>query len=733
MSRYSLKATLLLAISMTVLSSIVLVTFLASQRYSSSLEEHLQAQALNLGSTLENEVTDLVLINDLVGLQKRLQSFQKSTPSMSYAFVLKKKRILASTFQEGVPQGLLGANSPKPEGKRSFQAIVSEQGQRYLDLALPLFQGKAGTLRLGFSEAPLMAKVKALWQEVALAALVILLLAIMAGLYWINRLTRPLEELVQAIEEMDPQQQDMRLHIRGQPEVQALARAFNSMAERIQDYTGRVRLQTDQLQKAHKQMRTSCEIARGVSGLGTLQEVGGYLLQRLRGMLHCDEILLLVLSSSGKRIFMVSYNGVQEVPGEEPAYRLEELLQEVQSFALPGEISIPKPLVPERCADQGHSVLPIYHEDVLCGAMVGICTQGGCRQEEMELVSLVLANSSGSLRRAVLHQEELSRLMDQVQPGPGFKGLIGRDARMQSVYQLIQDVAPTEATVLIQGESGTGKELVARAIHEQSLRRDTPFVVVNCSAYPTTLLESELFGHEKGAFTGAIKQRQGRFEQAHGGTVFLDEIGEIEPSAQVKLLRFLQDQRLERLGSGKGIQVDVRVLAATNTDLEQKIDSGDFREDLFYRLNVVAIELPPLRERGNDIAILARHFLQHYAREQNKQITEITSRALRALLEYDWPGNVRELENVIEQAVVLGKGSRIGLEDLPRHVQNSKKGSAGSRTLQDQEQSILLQTLKECDWNKKLAAQRLGIGRSTLYAKLKKFGISTEAAQQGQD
>ena len=270
------------------------------------------------------------------------------------------------------------------------------------------------------------------------------------------------------------------------------------------------------------------------------------------------------------------------------------------------------------------------------------------------------------LGRAVLHEEEISNLKGRVEAQAGFGEIIGKDPKMQVVYKLIEDVASSDTTVLIQGDSGTGKELVARAIHRLSPRQAKPLVVINCSAYPATLLESELFGHEKGAFTGATRQKAGRFEQANGGTVFLDEIGEIPPPAQIKLLRVLQTRKFERVGGEKTLSVDVRILAATNKDLLQEVKKGNFREDLFYRLNVIPVVLPPLQAHRNDIPMLSLHFLQRFAGQQGKALQGFSSETMRLLLEYPWPGNVRELENSIEHAVVLTKGGQVEVWDYLR-------------------------------------------------------------------
>ncbi len=302
---------------------------------------------------------------------------------------------------------------------------------------------------------------------------------------------------------------------------------------------------------------------------------------------------------------------------------------------------------------------------------------------------------------------------------------IGESRAMQKVMDIVKRVSPSDSTVLITGESGTGKELVAGAIHSQSLRKHLPFIVINCSAYPATLIETELFGHEKGAFTGAVRQKAGRFEQAHEGTVFLDEIAEIPPSAQIKLLRVLQSQKFERVGGERTLSVDVRILAATNKDLLQEVKDGNFREDLFYRINVIPIHLPPLRKRRNDIPLQARYFMGRFAAEQGKNIQEFSSEAMRRLLDYSWPGNVRELENSVEHAVVLAKGHRIEVAGLPSalHYPPSPAKTGSQGTILENEAKLLKEALDECGWNKKQAARRLGISRNTLYRKLRKFQI----------
>jgi transcriptional regulator with PAS, ATPase and Fis domain len=288
---------------------------------------------------------------------------------------------------------------------------------------------------------------------------------------------------------------------------------------------------------------------------------------------------------------------------------------------------------------------------------------------------------------------------------------------------LISDISNTDSTVLIQGESGTGKELIARAIHFNSHRKNKPFVVANCSAYSQNLLESELFGHEKGAFTGAIRRKTGRFEMAHGGTIFLDEIGEVSSPTQILLLRVLQDHRFERVGGEETLEVDVRVVAATNKNLMEEIRKGTFREDLYYRLNVIPILVPPLRERMDDIPLLASHFLQKFCQEKGKNVPGISQEVLEIFLAHSWPGNVRELENVIEYAIIIAKQEKILLKDLPQYLLQQPLPTKQAFSLQDHEKNLIIKTLEETNWNKHQTAKRLKINRSTLYGKMKRFGL----------
>jgi len=352
------------------------------------------------------------------------------------------------------------------------------------------------------------------------------------------------------------------------------------------------------------------------------------------------------------------------------------------------------------------------------------------------------------VRQAAQHrllEREVRYLRSEFERVHGFDELVGRHPRMARLYELIAQVAQTHATVLITAESGTGKELVARAIHRQSPRRDQPFIAVNLAAIPDTLLESELFGHEKGAFTGAHARKPGKFELAHGGTLFLDEVGSLRIDLQAKLLRALQQREVERLGGTRTIPVDVRVIAATNIDLRQAVRARAFREDLFYRLNVVPLGVPALRERKEDIPLLVDHFVKKYARDFKKDVRGVSPSALPALAAYDWPGNVRELENTIERSVALATHPTIRLEDLPLdlaiHEVGQARGLAESAPLplkearERFEQAYVLRALEREDWNQSRAARSLGVHRNTLIARLAAWGIRPRdrnaAARQG--
>jgi DNA-binding NtrC family response regulator len=337
-----------------------------------------------------------------------------------------------------------------------------------------------------------------------------------------------------------------------------------------------------------------------------------------------------------------------------------------------------------------------------------------------------------ALRQQTLEVENVS-LHQQLDKKFGMENVIGDSPVMREVLETVRQVAPSKATVLLLGESGTGKELIARALHQLSPRARQPMVTVHCAALSPTLLESELFGHEKGAFTGAHERRIGRFEQAQGGTLFLDEIGEIDPTLQIKLLRFLGERTFERVGSNKTLTADARLVAATNKNLADLVKAGTFREDLFFRLRVVEVWLPPLRERAADIPLLAQRFLHEFARENDKRVNDFTVEALQALMTHRWPGNVRELRTAVEHAVVLGKGETIALRDLPVEVRSGGVSSVETEnrlvlgvdtlTVKEAEKQLIMRALKEANGNRTLAAKRVGMSRRTLHRKLHTYHL----------
>ncbi|MFH1778034.1 MAG: sigma-54 dependent transcriptional regulator [Candidatus Omnitrophota bacterium] len=335
-------------------------------------------------------------------------------------------------------------------------------------------------------------------------------------------------------------------------------------------------------------------------------------------------------------------------------------------------------------------------------------------------------------RQKLIEENQYLRKRLETTERDKFHGIIGHNINMQKIYALIEAIASTKANVLITGESGTGKRVIAHAIHAcDTIRHNKPFVEVSCGALPPTLLESELFGHVKGAFTDASKDRIGRFEAANGGTILLDEIDTFSPYLQVKLLRILQQGEFERVGDTSTVKIDVRIIAATNRDLETDISNNKFREDLYYRINVIKIDIPPLRERLDDLPLLVDHFIKRYSAKMNKKINNISEEALSAMKLYNWPGNIRELENIIERAVILAKEASITINEMPpvislsdkkkmpyNHQQNTLK-----KALQEPEKQLILDILEKTNWNRKKAAALLGINRTTLYNKIKKYKI----------
>ena len=350
--------------------------------------------------------------------------------------------------------------------------------------------------------------------------------------------------------------------------------------------------------------------------------------------------------------------------------------------------------------------------------------------QERLLTTLGNALSHGSL------EKEVARLKEELSDRYHLRRIVGSSAAMRKVYDQIEKVLESEITVFIAGESGTGKELVAKAIHYASLRSDGPFIDVNCAAIPEGLQESELFGHEKGAFTGAVATHPGKFEQASGGTIFLDEVGEMSASAQARLLRVLQERVLQRVGGTATIELDVRVISASNRDLAKMVEEGSFRQDLFYRLVVFPITLPPLRDRREDIPLLVEHFLEKYARDAGKRVTRVEAKAMDAMASHGWPGNVRELENVIHRTLLVSSGLELTFEDLPPGIgvdqavsttdaqpSSASGGGASTLNLEELERETIVRAMEQNKGNLSDVARQLGIGRSTLYRKLEQYGL----------
>ncbi|MFZ3048712.1 MAG: sigma 54-interacting transcriptional regulator [Desulfatirhabdiaceae bacterium] len=734
----SLKHMLLLVVALLVVVPGVIISQLVAHRYSIGLMETAAARAENIAHNLALEAADKILINELVSLQKIFDDQIASDSSVAYLFVVRDGVILTHTFSDGIPTQLIAANTTDIGGTHHIEKIVSQKGERYIDIAYPIFDGRAGILRMGFSEAPYRHQVRQLWIRMSAITLGILVLTLGMSQWAIGRLIHPLGELTRYAEQIDVGNPDSRISVKGGQEVTLLTAAFNAMLVRLQDYTtrlkdytGQLELKNLELERTHKQLATSLSISQKISALSGLDQIGPFLIRTLTDLVPCRNVNLLVFNGTARIVHLTTPNQIHEL---DPSFydRIYDMVDRYKELVFLNRAEIDHWQLPPGLPDDVDRIalLPIRHHGMMIGGLLVAC-EGACScvRQELDIVAMILHQTAGAVHRAGIHEDQLRELRQRLDIDSGLGEIVGKDPKMQVLFKLIEDVAPTDATVLIQGESGTGKELVARAIHKRSHRAQNPFVVINCSAYPTTLLESELFGHEKGAFTGAIRRKIGRFEQADGGTVFLDEISEIDPMAQTRLLRVLQQQTIDRLGGDQPIKVDVRILAATNRNLVQEVRQGRFREDLFYRLNVIPIYIPPLRERPKDIHLLARYFLDRFAREQTKTIQGFRSEVMRKLIDTPWPGNVRELENTIEHAVVLAKGNMIEFTDLPTSLIDAQPSSeCNPFTIAEIEKQTIQKSLEENDWNKTEAARKLGISRSTLYEKMKKLHIAGPAS-----
>ncbi len=491
-----------------------------------------------------------------------------------------------------------------------------------------------------------------------------------------------------------------------------------------------------ELQKTQHQLETLFELSRQVSEKGSLSELIEFIQGIARQLFPNSDLLLFLLDSESRGFLPLAD---VHSHGVEPSHRAQQQIERAELVAdflqylrtlnkhsiISSEHSNDIPTILKVISKSYGNWfgLPISSPHQCVGySVLGSTTYQEYARDDLHFLLTFFSQIAGYIHHLIVHQNEINHLREKVAEKTSYGKIIGQSDEMQSVYELIDLVAASDATVLVTGENGTGKELVAQAIHRQSHRRKGPFIAANCSAYSPTLLESELFGHEKGAFTGAIKRKMGRIERAKGGTLFLDEIGDIAAATQVLLLRFLQDHSFERVGGEETLEADVRVLAATNRDLYREVEEGRFRDDLYYRLNVISIHLPPLRDRIEDIPLLAKHFLGKYTLKEGKAIHSFSSGAMQLLMDHDWPGNVRQLENAISHAVILAQDSVVERRHLPQFLKQAP-ADPPSTSLAENERRLIVGVLQESNWNKHEAARRLKISRSTLYSKIRRYSL----------
>jgi PAS domain S-box-containing protein len=490
-----------------------------------------------------------------------------------------------------------------------------------------------------------------------------------------------------------------------------------------------------ELEKIHNQLRTLYDISTHLSTTESLSKLVEYIYKINKRVYPSSDFFFFIFNAERDGFCLLD---VHDKPFIKPFQKLYAELEEkgqltdfvtylnklqphdvisIGSTKLPGPL---KRITEDYATSFG---LPVFFQSQSIGYFLVVSNPAqGYAIDDIHFFHALFGQLAGHIRQLVFREFENRAFICQSTKRKSYENIIGRSLAIQKVFHLIEQVANSDATVLITGENGTGKELVAQAIHRMGHRSNGPFVVANCSAFSSNLLESELFGHEKGAFTGALTRKKGRIELAHGGTLFLDEIGNISLDTQVLLLRFLQNHCFERVGGEQTIQADVRVLAATNSNLQQEVDAGRFRSDFFYRLNVVTIHLPPLRERKDDIPLLADHFLKNYSMMEGKKIEPFTLEIMQILINYDWPGNIRQLENAIHHAVILTQGDSIEKKELPAFLTQQSPHSI-TDSLVENERRLILRILQECEWNKHETARRLMINRSTLYSKINKYNL----------
>lgn len=498
---------------------------------------------------------------------------------------------------------------------------------------------------------------------------------------------------------------------------------------------------TLEVEKAHGQLKTLFEISGQLTSMGSLAELVNYILETSHRIFTNSESILFLLNAERNNFFLIDID-VMDPRWAGPLHRMQQKIMEKELFkefihylrniSAAKIITSKHPDIPETIGFFSDMYsnwfgMPIMtQKDCVGFFFVGSGQQQECNQDDQRFLHTLISQVSGHIRFLVVHESEIRKLRQQVQERSSYGKIIGMSSAMQKVYDMIDLVSGSDATILITGESGTGKELVAQAIHRKGDRRDNPFVVAHCAGFSPSLMESELFGHEKGAFTGAIDVKKGRIERAHGGTLFFDEIGEISTATQVLLLRFLQNHRFERVGGEKAIDADVRVIAATNRDLQHEISAGRFRKDLYYRLNVILITLPPLRLRKVDIPMLTKHFLEKYSFSDRGGSVEMSSEAMSILIDYNWPGNVRQLENAVNHAIVIANGKIIEEKHLPKFAPYEKSPPPFG-SLAENEKQLIDRVLNDSRWNKHQAAKRLKISRSTLYSKINRYKLQPQS------
>ena len=416
---------------------------------------------------------------------------------------------------------LIGANTPQSDESGNFLRIASDTGEQYLDFAWPVLSGQGGTLRIGISEKPYRIRINRLWLQITAITIGILIVALVVSYLFIRRFTGPLTALAEAAEGIGTGNLDIDIKSTGQDEIGRLTTSFNHMIVRLRNHTQTLEKKAAELDRAHGQTRRSFEIIQKIGTQSTLQDVCSYLVEKLKKIVTCSDLVLLIISRNQESVFAFAGDRLTVLPGAsfDDAWKLLERVEDISFIDKNNlKVSIISEAFP---AAHRLAAFPVNFENQLLGTLLVGCPKVcRCNAKDLEVMDLILQESAGAINRAARQEEDLERIKSQLETQSEFNGIVGKDTQMQIIFKLIQDIAPTDATVLIQGESGTGKELVARAVHHQSLRKDAPFIVINCSAYPTTLLESEIFGHERGAFTGALRQKNGRFEQADGGTVF---------------------------------------------------------------------------------------------------------------------------------------------------------------------------------------------------------------------